>query len=266
MKDFSVLWRLVGFGKEVHLAGRKYWWRNRGRPFREVAMQYTLAGTLRFVQNGKETPVPQKHAFFFDHEDSTEYGLAPGDGSYTCLWVTFRGAGLVEHWDIIRERFGSVIFDDSGRLLELLWDIIKRGSPSDQQDGLVASAAVHQFVMNLLLLLDHHKGRTEKPVDQVISLLRANPIYPWSLKELVAKVGCSREHVSRIFRQRYDQSPAAWLNEQRLAHAVNLLRTTALTVETIAQQSGFSGAHGLARLLRHRYGFGPRDLRQNRKV
>ncbi len=262
MKSDEPLWRIHSFGEEVHPSGQTYWWVNRDRPFpANVNIQYTLRGTLSYVQNGREISVNQGQACLYSPRDGTEYGVHPKDESYTCLWASFAGAGMTEHWDQIRARFGSVLTDPDGHLLQLMREIIKTGSFSGEQDIASAAGAVHRFVMRLMRLLDQYSSRFRKPVDQALARLRANPFYPWSLKELVAEEGCSREHFSRVFNERYQTTPAAWLSQQRVEHARYLLQTTHLTVEDIAQQCGLSGSHSLARALRRIYQKGPRAIR-----
>ena len=254
---------IKSFGEEFHPAGRTYWWVNRNREWPgNVNVQYTLQGTLRFVQNGQETPVNQGQACIYNHADGTEYGVYPEDKSYNCLWVSFAGAGMQEHWNQIRERFGSVVTDPGGDLLQLMREVIKTGSFSGQQDVISIAIAVHQFVMRLIRLLDQYSELSSTPVEQALARMRANPLYPWSLKELVAEEGCSREHFCRVFKERYKTTPAAWLSQQRTAHARYLLQTTQLTSDEIASQCGFSGPHGLARTLRRVYQCGPQAVRK----
>lgn len=263
MNSSGPLWRLYSFGEEFHPAGQRYWWVNRNREWPgNVNVQYTLQGALRYVQDGQEHLVRQGQACIYSHEDGSEYGVCPEDESYTCLWVSFAGAGMQEHWNQIRERFGPVVTDSSGDLLQLMREVIKTGSLSGEQDVISIAIAVHQFVMRLIRLLDQYSGLSAAPVEQAIARMRANPLYPWALKELAAEEGCSREHFCRVFKQRYKTTPAAWLRQQRTAHARYLLQTTQLTVSEIARQSGLSGPHSLARTLRRICKQGPQAVRR----
>jgi transcriptional regulator GlxA family with amidase domain len=54
---------------------------------------------------------------------------------------------------------------------------------------------------------------------------------------------------ARRFRDDVGTTPAAWLNRQRILQAQQLLETTELGFETIAQQTGF----GTAAVLRHHF-------------
>ena len=213
------------------------------------------------MQNGQETLVHEGQALLFNYDEGSEYGIQPGDKSYSCFWISLTGAGLAEHWNQIRARHGSVITDSDGELLGLLQETVKAGSFSGEQDTIRVASAVHHFVMRLMYQLDRRSQHLSTPADRALARMRNNPYYPWSIKELVAEEGCSREHFFRVFRMRYKTTPAAWLTQRRAEQARYLLQTTRLTVEDIAQQCGLSGAHGLARILRRIYQQGPNELR-----
>lgn len=263
MKNFGALWRVHSFGEEIHLPGQPYWWVNRNRGVSgQVIVQYTLQGVLRHRQSGSERQIPVSQACLFTHSDGSAYGLQFGDPDYACLWISLCGAGLVEHWAQIIERYGPIAADSNGRLLQRMRDLIRKGSLSAERNPIDAAAATHGFVMELIRSMECAASPEQRPVERAVSRLRANPYYPWSLKELTTEEGCSREHFSRLFMERYGQSPAAWLSAERAAHAVEILRTTRLAAEDVALQCGFSGAIQLARTLHRLYGKGPRALRE----
>jgi AraC-like DNA-binding protein len=263
METDSILWRFFSFGEELHPAGRPYWWTNRNRPVSTDinVIQYTLKGTLRYLHNRQETLVHKGQAFLFNYADGSEYGIRPEDRSYSCFWISLAGAGISEHWNQIRKQYGSVITDTDSELLTLIQEAVKTGSSSGEQNTIRTASQVHHFVMQLMTLLARQSLHLNKPVDQALARLRDNPYYPWSIKELVEEEGCSREHFFRAFRERYKTTPSVWLGQQRAKQARYLLQTTRLTVEDIALQCGFSGAHSLARTLRRIYQQGPTGLR-----
>ena len=113
----------------------------------------------------------------------------------------------------------------------------------------------------MFAILEQGKDTSRKPVDKAIHRIATNPLYPWSIKEVVAEAGCSREHFTRVFHERFDQSPADWLNQQRVKHALYLLGNTFMTVSDIAIQAGFSSTHTMARLIKQDTGKAPSQLR-----
>jgi transcriptional regulator GlxA family with amidase domain len=61
------------------------------------------------------------------------------------------------------------------------------------------------------------------------------------------------------------KSPFAFFQDMRVEHAIHLLRTTASSIERVAQAVGYTDATTLTSLLKRRTGLGPRDLRSRRE-
>jgi len=70
-----------------------------------------------------------------------------------------------------------------------------------------------------------------------------------SIERLARKALMSSRTFARRFRDDMGTTPAAWLNRQRILRAQQLLETTDLGFETVAQQTGF----GTAAVMRHHF-------------
>lgn len=70
-----------------------------------------------------------------------------------------------------------------------------------------------------------------------------------SIDQMARKALMSSRTFARRFRDDVGTTPAAWLNRQRILRAQQLLETTDVGFETIAQQTGF----GTAAVLRHHF-------------
>ncbi len=255
------LWHMSGFGREEHTGHQPYWWVNclRGQDFRAV-LQYTLAGVLHFHHKGRQHRVVTGQAVLFDQNDKSEYGICADDPNYRCVWIGFKGAGVEQHCGLLREQYGSIIDDGHKRLFLSMEQLIKTANPVTEPNPLITAPLVYRFFLRFMRM--HEDERVVKPVDSAVEQLMANPLYPWSMKEIAHANGCSREHLVRVFSETYGMGPAAWLNARRLEHAVSLLKQTGLPVAAVAEQSGFASAHTMARLMREEFGQGPRALRQ----
>ncbi|HMN55860.1 MAG TPA: AraC family transcriptional regulator [Ottowia sp.] len=82
-----------------------------------------------------------------------------------------------------------------------------------------------------------------------------------SLDELAAVTGFSKFHFLRCFKASTGRSPLQYVNDLRVAHARRLLERTALPMDTVARDSGFSGADQLARAFGKATGLSPRAYR-----
>lgn len=100
--------------------------------------------------------------------------------------------------------------------------------------------------VQLARLIDHIKGHLTQDL---------------SLDELAAQTGLTKYHFMRCFKASTGRSPLQYVTELRVAQARRLLETTALTMEAVAQQSGFSSADHLARVFGKATGVSPRAYR-----
>ncbi|MEW9555844.1 GlxA family transcriptional regulator [Nonomuraea sp. NPDC050783] len=83
-----------------------------------------------------------------------------------------------------------------------------------------------------------------------------------SVAELAQQALMSTRTFARRFREVTGTTPYAWLNEQRLDQAEELLRTTDLSVEKIAHAVGFASSGALRAHFGRRHGVSPRAYRQ----
>jgi transcriptional regulator GlxA family with amidase domain len=71
--------------------------------------------------------------------------------------------------------------------------------------------------------------------------------YPHNVQSLALHMGISPRHLTRLFNQELRQSPAEWLEQQRVFHARQLLEGGELAIKQIAAECGFSGVDILRR-------------------
>lgn len=78
-----------------------------------------------------------------------------------------------------------------------------------------------------------------------------------TVEELALRSGYSASHFSRVFSQVYDTSPIQYVNQIRIMHAKNLLRTGQYTLAEIAQACGFSNVYYFSRCFKQITGTTP---------
>ncbi len=80
--------------------------------------------------------------------------------------------------------------------------------------------------------------------------------------DLARRAGCTPEHLARTFRRYLDQTPAEYLNAQKLSRAARLLSHTDRRIKEIAALAGFATPGHFCRQFRRQYGQRPGDYRQ----
>ncbi len=260
--EAGTLWRVGSFDRgQIVTPGTRYYHVSKGRVPGTVGFQYTVQGSVQYHDSTGTYPVTSGHAFLHAFGDDVVYFTTPENTeTYICDWITFTGAGIGEHWSVLRKGHGSVLPVDT-QTHQAMCNLMELASPQAALDPTVLAEAVHEFLMSLFLKFRERRQETQNPVDAAVDELLRHPSYPWSLKELAEKHGCSREHLTRVFTQRIGTSPGAWLNQSRLRRAIELLKSSDLPVSSIAEKAGFASPHTLARHLRRVVGKSPRALR-----
>ena len=258
------LWRVESHGRERHPPGERWWYDNRTRHGDLCVVQLAISGRMRLVAGGDLDVGPGQAALFL-HPSETHYGLPPeASETFVTEWVVLRGAGLAEHWaGIAALRGGPVVpMAIDGPLHRALRSLCVLADPRRHTAAPTMAAAVHGFVMQMWEGAAEARTSALRPVEQAIEGMLAAPTAPWSLKRLADERGISREHLARAFRERVGVPPAAWLAEQRVRRAIELLEHTDLPIRAVRDQAGFASSHTLIRRVRAVTGRSPLAVRR----
>jgi DNA-binding response OmpR family regulator len=151
------------------------------------------------------------------------------------------------------------------------------------QNELVARITVHlqqrRLHLNLLRRLGRYEERygdaeetleeqsADLPERRLARIAQAKEILerrfatPPTLEQLARAVGTNAKRLSKDFQILHGMTVFAWLREQRLHQAAQLLRTTGLTISEIAERLGFSSGPNLSTLFKSRFQVTPRQYR-----
>jgi len=260
------LWRVESYGQERHPPSERWWFDNRTRLDGTCVFQLTISGSMRLVDHG-EHDVESGQAALFRHPAESAYGMA-GDARETLLteWLTLRGAGLSEHWQVLAEVRGPVLsVPIDGAIHHAMRHLTQLAEPRRRTGVLEMAAAVQAFVLQLWEQATVARASSQRPVEQAIDAMLAAPTAPWSLKSLADQHGISREHLARAFHERVGEPPATWLTAQRVKRALELLATTDLPIRAVRDQAGFVSSHTLIRRVRAHTGVSPMAWREQRR-
>jgi len=158
-------------------------------------------------------------------------------------------------------------------------DAVTSGLLMSSADALEGNAALdalfRQRLTDLLAtrLLAEHTGvpTTFEPImgglsppalRRAIERLRSDSDSDVSLAALAADAGLSRFHFCRAFKESTGLSPHAWLRQQRLEQAMNMLRDTDASIESVARELGYASQTAFAAAFRRLTGETPSDWRR----
>ncbi|MBR0722637.1 helix-turn-helix transcriptional regulator [Bradyrhizobium manausense] len=105
-------------------------------------------------------------------------------------------------------------------------------------------------------------GLSPHALRRAIERLRSDSDTDVSLAVLASDAGLSRFHFCRAFKESTGLSPHAWLRQQRLDQAMNMLRDTDASIAAIAGQLGYASQTAFAAAFKKLTGETPSDWRR----
>lgn len=107
-------------------------------------------------------------------------------------------------------------------------------------------------------------GKPQHPaLTRAFEVLEADPSGLTTAEALANRCGVSVSRLRQIFREAGHESPSAMIWRIKTEHAVQMIRSTALTLGEIADFSGFTNPFHLSRSVKKQTGQNPKEIRRN---
>lgn len=105
-------------------------------------------------------------------------------------------------------------------------------------------------------------GLTPTQRHHVIDFIEANLFQNFRMAELAQASGLNEVALVKEFKRTFGDSPYQYVLTRRVERAIDLIRTTYLSLAEIAYATGFSDHSHMTRLVKRATGFTPRELRR----
>ena len=178
--------------------------------------------------------------------------------AYSHVYVIFRSNLTIPGMETSR-----VFADDQHGSLEQLLLSLEREFNSDHSHRETMLNLLHQQLALCLhrLGVQHGYSPAEPLVQQLERLIEERYADNPNLQDLAAELGTSTSNLRAKFAQLRPYSPKAYLSEVRVKHALGLIRSSSLSLETIASLTGYSSSGHLWRDVRNITGMTPGSFR-----
>ncbi len=113
--------------------------------------------------------------------------------------------------------------------------------------------------------VDGEQYETLPLAERVRDIINKNYMYDISLQYLSGCVFLSREHIARVFKQKYGVGVTGYLTEVRIKNAKRLLQNSEIPVSNIAVNVGFNDANYFARVFQKHIGMTPTAFREKER-
>lgn len=127
-----------------------------------------------------------------------------------------------------------------------------------------ASAFMNEMIRSYCRLVRKHSiHQYSPPVQKAITYIDSDLTSDLSLSALAAMQNVSAGYLSSLFRQETGQTLTEHVNQKRIKHAMQLLKTTKLQVQTVAQHCGIVDVHYFSKLFKKHVGMTPKEYRES---
>jgi len=133
------------------------------------------------------------------------------------------------------------------------------------QTEIVCSRLIIDLLTTVLLAAGGHEDRPPEhstPVQNTLDLLNRQPEKHWTLADLANCAALNRQYLMRLFRRETGQTPLEYQQALRIGRSKELLRTTTLSVGTIAETAGFDSSSYFIRVFKKLEGLTPLAYRK----
>jgi len=230
-------------------------------------LEYTVSGRGFVRSGGLVTSMGPGELLLFPPGLAQDYGMDPEHGAWDHLWVCF--APPAPWLELLKWPEGAQGLPRLA-LPPALRPRVKRALEEGVRLFHEPLERRHAFAMNRLeeVLLwcetanpDRAQGRMDPRIRRALEFIHRQATRPLSLAELAHCAVLSPPRFSHLFKEQTGRSPWHFIEDRRLAHAVELLLMSGKTVAEVGRESGFSSPFYFSRTFKRRYGMGPRAFR-----
>lgn len=115
------------------------------------------------------------------------------------------------------------------------------------------------------LVRRHATKNYSPPVQKVLLYIEANLTENLTLRTLAETLNVSSSYLSSLFRKEVGQTLTDYINRRRVRHAMHLLKTTKLQIQTVAQHCGIMDVQYFSKVFKKAAGMTPKAYRDSHK-
>lgn len=233
------------------------------RPVGPGSIEYVLKGKGTVTENNKTFQVKAGDVFILHAKNYHDYSSDPDD-PWSKIWVQVSGPVVPE---ILRAYNLSNVnhipdFDLKEEFLNIR-RVINQNTDVETIDR-EGPRLFLDLVQKIHAELARRSEEKRPPSVAELVRMRIDDLTDGytTLDELTAEFHVSKQHLIRIFKERYGITPHEYILDRRLAIAQSLLKKTNLSVKEIAEQLRFCDAAYFTEFFHRRSGMKPLEFRK----
>ena len=113
------------------------------------------------------------------------------------------------------------------------------------------------------LVIKHVTNKNSNVVKNTILMIEADISAELSLHDLARRQNITAEYLATVFKKETGKTVIEYIRDKRINHAVHLLNTTNLQIQTIAMHCGIMDVQYFSKIFKRQVGKTPREYREN---
>jgi AraC family transcriptional regulator, arabinose operon regulatory protein len=229
---------------------------------------YTVEGAGLITTSKGSRRMGRGDVVLFEPGARQDYRTHPSAGSWRLLWAHFHPRPAWIPWlnwpEIdLKTRFFVLppgeARQEFGRAMRRLVTLSRRRG--SWMFELAYAALEEALLWTQVVQAEATQPLPDTRIQKAAAFLRDNFKQPFSLPNLAKTSALSVSRFSHLFRRQMGCTPVQFLEQQRLAHATQLLRLTGMSVEEVAAESGYDDPFYFSNRFRQHLGRSPRNFR-----
>jgi len=217
----------------------------------EGAMEVETRGKIRQVSQGEIALVDCRYPHRYRALGHTDF-----------LWFHFRGSGSAEYAELLLGRSGCVFAGEHIPKLRRQFDSILSCAQQHVPNEHMISMNIHIILTHLASPSPEH-AMINTLLHPALEHIHNHFSEPIVLKPLASLCNMSTSHFIRCFKKHIDCTPHQYILSYRLRQAKQILSTTTMPIELVAEKCGFNSASHFARAFRKSIGIRPTEFRHS---
>ena len=226
----------------------------------------TLKGNINHYVNGKIQHLTAGSLLFIRDFDTHDYATADSE-SFEFINMSFDKSIAEKMFNYLGDGFDSDALLSAefppcvilGRDYERLFYSLMELNAVD--DIKISKTKMKVFILEVFTkyFSDFSGQRTDIPLWLEIACekIKRPENFIAGVERFVKLSGKSREHLSRSLKQHYNITPTEYVTELRLNYAVNLMRTSNLSITEVCYECGFSNLSWFYKIFEKKFGESP---------
>ncbi len=230
------------------------------RDFDSYLLLHTITGSGTLLYEGQEYALTPGTTALIDCKLHHIYH--PLDDGWEFTYIHLQGAESTRLYSCIRKRFSTCLIPTAigiERYIDRVMSLVRDAGSEE-----ICSALLYRIFMTLL---DQPAGGTAGALDvsSIMTYIADNYHLDLSVSKLAALMHMSRTHFSGEFKRLTGYAPHRYLTIFRLSAAKQMLTSTALPVNEIAERCGFHEVSSFIRTFRTAEGVSPHQFRKQKR-